>query len=87
MESVPFVDVGIGLQWQRIKVKAHNLIGLGHHLGFGYPEGGLGYGAGEVVNLNSVELIDAYLNRVCKFTDDAVAIEDNPQRLILQPSE
>ena len=81
------MDVGVGLQRQRVQVETGNVLGLLHHLALSNPEGGLGYRAGKVVNLNPVELIDAHLNRVCKFTDDAVAIEDNPQRLILQPSE
>ena len=86
-EGISFMDVGIGLQRQRVQIETGDVLGLFHHLALGYPEGSLGYGAGEDVNLNPIELIDANLDRVCKFTDDAVAVKDDSQGLILQPSE
>ena len=64
-QGVSFMDIRIGFERQRVEGEADNLVSLLHHLRLSDPEGGLSHGAGEVVDLNAVELVDGNLDRVC----------------------
>lgn len=63
-EGVSFHDVGVGFQGQEIKAHVYHILGFLHHLAFGNPQGGLGHGHGEVVNLDAVELADTNLDGI-----------------------
>ena len=63
-QGVAFDDVGIAFQGQEVDVHVDDAFGLLHHLIFGDPEGGLGDGHGEVVDLDAVELPDGHLDGV-----------------------
>ena len=57
---------GVALEGQEVDVVADDLLRLRHHLRLADPEGGGGHGDSEVVDLDAVELVDAYLDGVGK---------------------
>ncbi len=56
--------VGIALQGQEVDVVVDDLLRLRHHLCLAYPQGGGGYGDGEIVDFDAVELVDTHLDGV-----------------------
>ena len=86
-QRIAFLNVGVSLQRQRVDNEAHNLVGLLHHLAFGNPKCRLCHGAGEIVDLNAIELVNAHLNGVGHLTDDAVSAVNNAQGLIFKSAQ
>ena len=63
-EGVPFDDVRIGTQGEKVEGAVDNGFGLFHHLAFGNPKGCFGNGDGKIVDFNTEELSDGNLNRI-----------------------
>lgn len=63
-----------------------DLLRLRHHLRLAYPEGGGGYGDGEVIDFDAVKLVDAHLDGVLEDVEllYAVYLLDN---LVLQSAQ
>ena len=74
------------LQRKWLKVITHDGIGFLQHLGLGDPEGCLGDGAGEIVDFNTVELVDGNLDRISQATYDTVVVK-NLDGFVLKPSK
>lgn len=67
----------------------NDFLGLLHHLAFRDPQGGLGHSNSKVVNLNTVELADRYLNRIessAVAKGDLAAMEQE-EYLVFQPPQ
>ena len=63
---------------------AHQLFRLLHHLALGDPQGGLGHGDGEVVDLDAVELANGDPDGVGHLAQDDLAIQQGVNDLVLQ---
>ena len=74
-EGVALGDVGVGFQGQEVQAHADDIFGLFHHLALCDPEGSFGNGGGEVVDLDTVELVNGDFDRVEHLHDDLIFVE------------
>lgn len=63
---------------------AHQLFRLLHHLALGDPQGGLGHGDGEVVDLDAVELANGDPDGVGHLAQDDLAVQQGVNDFVLQ---
>ena len=63
---MPFYDVGIRFEREKVEGHINDFFRFLHHLAFGYPKGGFCNRYGEIVDFNSIKLSNRDLYQIVK---------------------
>ena len=86
-EGIAFDDIAIGLEWEEVYITGEDFGGLVDHLALRNPQCCFGNRGSEVVDLNTIELVDIDKNTVVEEVERRLVIEQSFEAFVLQTAE